>query len=179
MRKKQDASNIRRELYHLYKFVLSKTKTTRINGSRLISVLDFFSCEYCPQQRQSKMARVSKLRCHGWDLPQRQYFEYLFNEKGGVFSYDKNPHLPQNYKKTMLSLCVCVFYVYSSEKTISSVTTQHFNNHCTPKKHTDKEKTKRLPVACQFNAGKRNISHQKLTHALYALASQFSSYKWL
>ena len=130
------------------------------------------------------MARVSKLRCHGWDLPQRQYFEYLFNEKGGVFSYDKNPHLPQNYKKKQCSLCVCVFYgwflgvadtndviqkiektlnnahtttqkltnnsfrntkkhpfyVYSSEKTISSVSTQHFNNHCTPKKHTHKEK---------------------------------------
>ena len=33
------------------------------------------------------------------DLPQRQYFEDLFNENGGVFSYDKNPHLPQNYKK--------------------------------------------------------------------------------
>ena len=33
------------------------------------------------------------------DLPQRQYFKDLFNENGGVFSYDKNPHLPQNYKK--------------------------------------------------------------------------------
>ena len=33
------------------------------------------------------------------DLPQRQYFEDLFNENGGIFSYDKNPHLPQNYIK--------------------------------------------------------------------------------
>ena len=37
------------------------------------------------------------------DLPQRQYFKDLFNENGGVFAFDKNPHLPQNYKKTMLS----------------------------------------------------------------------------
>ena len=33
------------------------------------------------------------------DLPQRQYFEDLFNENGGVFSYDKSAHLSQNYKK--------------------------------------------------------------------------------
>ena len=33
------------ELNHLYKYVLSKTKTARINGSRLISVLDSFSSE--------------------------------------------------------------------------------------------------------------------------------------
>ena len=31
---------IRRKLDHLYEHVLSKTKTARINGSRLISVLD-------------------------------------------------------------------------------------------------------------------------------------------
>ena len=37
------------------------------------------------------------------DLPQRQYFEGLFNENGGVFYYDKNPHLPWNYEKAMLS----------------------------------------------------------------------------
>ena len=36
---------IRRKLNHLYEHVLSKTKTARINGSRLISVLDSFSCE--------------------------------------------------------------------------------------------------------------------------------------
>ena len=48
---------IRREVYHLYEHVLSKTKTARINGSRLISVLDSFSCECCPQQRQSNVAR--------------------------------------------------------------------------------------------------------------------------
>ena len=39
---------IRRELYHLYEHVLSKTRTARINGSHLISVLDSFSCECCP-----------------------------------------------------------------------------------------------------------------------------------
>ena len=39
---------IRRELDHLYEDVLFKTKTSRINGSRLISVLDSFSCECCP-----------------------------------------------------------------------------------------------------------------------------------
>ena len=39
---------IRRELYHLYEHVLSKTRTARVNGSRLISVLDSFSCECCP-----------------------------------------------------------------------------------------------------------------------------------
>ena len=39
---------IRRKLYHLYEHVLSKMRTARINGSRLISVLDLFSCECCP-----------------------------------------------------------------------------------------------------------------------------------
>ena len=39
---------IRRKLDHLYEHVLFKTKTARINGSRLISVLDPFSCECCP-----------------------------------------------------------------------------------------------------------------------------------
>ena len=43
------------------------------------------------------MARVSKLRRDNI-LPQRQYFEDLLNENGGVFSYDKNPYLPHNYK---------------------------------------------------------------------------------
>ena len=33
---------IRRELYHLYKHVLSTTKTARVNGSGLISVPDSF-----------------------------------------------------------------------------------------------------------------------------------------
>ena len=48
---------IRRELYHLCKHVLSRTRTARINGSRLISVLDSFSRECCPLQRQSNVAR--------------------------------------------------------------------------------------------------------------------------
>ena len=48
---------IRRELYHLYDRVLSKKRTARINGSRLISVLDSFSCEFYLYQRQSNEAR--------------------------------------------------------------------------------------------------------------------------
>ena len=41
-----------------------------------------------------------KVTASSCDLSQRQYFEDVFNEnQGGVFSYDKNPHLPQNYKK--------------------------------------------------------------------------------
>ena len=48
---------IRLELDHLYEHVLSKTRTARINGSHIISVLDSFSCECCPQQRQSNVAR--------------------------------------------------------------------------------------------------------------------------
>ena len=39
---------IRRELDHLYEHVLSKTKTARINVSRLISVLGSLSCECYP-----------------------------------------------------------------------------------------------------------------------------------
>ena len=37
-----------------------------------------------------------KVTASCYDLPQRQYFEELFNENGGIFSYDKNPRLPQN-----------------------------------------------------------------------------------
>ena len=78
------------------------------------------------------------------DLPQRQYFEDLVNENRGVLSYYKNPHLLQNYKKQCsLFWFVCMFYVHSSEMTISSssVTAQHFNNNA-QKKHTKKS----LPV---------------------------------
>ena len=39
---------IRRELYHSYEHVLSQTRTARINGSRLVSVPDSFSCECRP-----------------------------------------------------------------------------------------------------------------------------------
>ena len=35
----------------------------------------------------------------GYPTLQRQYFEDLLNQNGGVFSCDKNPHLPQNSKK--------------------------------------------------------------------------------
>ena len=46
------------------------------------------------------MARVSK---HSYGIMLRfaaeAIFEDLFNENGEVFSYDKNSHLPQNYKK--------------------------------------------------------------------------------
>ena len=44
-------------LYHLYEHDLSKTRTARINGSRLISVLDSFSCECYPYQQQSNVVR--------------------------------------------------------------------------------------------------------------------------
>ena len=40
-----------------------------------------------------------KVKASCCDLPQRQYFEDLFHEIEGVFSYNKNPDLPQNYKK--------------------------------------------------------------------------------
>ena len=43
---------IRREVYYLYEHVLFNTRTARINGSRLISVLDSFSCECCPYVRR-------------------------------------------------------------------------------------------------------------------------------
>ena len=46
---------IRRELYHLYEHVLSKTGTARINGLRLISVLDLFSCESAIQRGAPKI----------------------------------------------------------------------------------------------------------------------------
>ena len=39
------------------------------------------------------------LRRHVAFMLQRQYFEDPFNENGAVLSYDKNRHLPQNYKK--------------------------------------------------------------------------------
>ena len=61
------------------------------------------------------------------DLPQRQYFEDLFNEMGESSLMTKTLICRRIIKK-MLSFFVCVFYVYSSETTISSVTTQHFNN---------------------------------------------------
>ena len=35
-----------------------------------------------------------------FDFPRRQYFEDLFNKNGGVFSHDKNPHLPQLFIKS-------------------------------------------------------------------------------
>ena len=170
-------SYIRRELYHLYKYVLSKTKTARINGSRLISVLDSFSCEYCSQQRQSKMARVSKLRCHVVTCRRGNILKTFLMKRGESSLMTKTLICRKIIKKNN-ALFVCVFYVYSSEKTISSVTTQHFNNNCTPKKNTQK-KQKNCQQPASSTQGKRKISHQKLTHAPYAFASQFSSYKCL
>ena len=49
------------------------------------------------------------------DLRQRQYFEDLFNENGGVFSYDKNPLLPQNYKKNVLFFLL-VWFMFIVQK---------------------------------------------------------------
>ena len=60
----------------------------------------FLTCFHVNVAKQSNTARVSKLRRQSHRvLPQRRYFDDLFNENGGVFSYDKNPPLPQNYKK--------------------------------------------------------------------------------
>ena len=98
------------------------------------------------------MARVSKLRCHVGTCRRGNILK-TFLMKMGVFSYDKNPHSPQNYKKNSLFVCVCVFYVYSSEKTIGSMTTQHFNNNCTPKKTHKKTKKTASSLPVQRKAG--------------------------
>ena len=41
-------SHVRMLIGPFIRACLSKTRTARINGSRLISVLDSFSCECCP-----------------------------------------------------------------------------------------------------------------------------------
>ena len=129
------------------------------------------------------------------DLPQRQYFEDLFNENGGIFSYDKNPHLPQNYIKKQCSLGE---FQKESEKEIDWVVWAWLQRddgggiccllqaHYTWAKKQIKLKSlrmdgnprKRKHVAiCKqlFPAsppwGKRKFSLQKLTHAYYAFAS--------
>ena len=111
------------------------------------------------------MARVSKLRRHVAICRRGNILKtFLVNENGGVFSYDNNPHLPQNFKKQCsLFVCVCVFHGYSSEKTINSVTTQHFNNHA--KKHTHK---KNCQQPASSPRGKRKSFSHKSTHAYYA-----------
>ena len=53
------------------------------------------------------------------------------------------------------ALFVCVFYVYSSEKTISSVTTQHFKNNCTPKKKHKKNKKTASSLPVQRKASEK------------------------
>ena len=91
---------IRRELYHLYQHVFSTTKRARTNGSRLISVLDSFSCMWMlPVATAIQHGARFKVTAPCCDLPQSQYFQDLLNENGRVFYYDKNPHLPRNSKK--------------------------------------------------------------------------------
>ena len=132
------------------------------------------------------------------DLPQRQYFEDLFNENGGIFSYDKNPHLPQNYIKKQCSLGE---FQKESEKEIDWVVWAWLQRddgggiccllqaHYTWAKKQIKLKSLRIggnprkrkrgviltTFPCQLPVspprGKRKFCRQKLKHAYYALAS--------
>ena len=69
-------------------------------------------------------------------------------------------------KDNALFFSLFVFYVKSLETTISSVTTQHFNNHA--KKKTQKKTAGSLPIR---RGASKNFPAQKLTHAYYAFAS--------
>ena len=88
------------------------------------------------------------------DLWQRQYFEDLFNENGGVFSYDKNPLLPQNYKKNALFFLLVWFMCILQKR--QSVQWPHSTSIITQKNTRTKE-TKKLPVACQSAMGQAKI----------------------
>ena len=70
-------------------------------------------------------------------------------------------------KDNALFFSLFVFYVYSLETTISSVTTQHFNNHA-KKRHTQKKTAGSLPIR---RGPSKNFPAQKLAHAYYAFAS--------
>ena len=56
-----------------------------------------------PVAKAIQHARISKLRRHVAICRRGNILKTFFYENGGVFSYNKNPDLPQNYKKTMLS----------------------------------------------------------------------------
>ena len=87
-------------------------------------------------------------------LWQRQYFEDLFNENGGVFSYDKNRLLPQNYKKNALFFLLVWFMCILQKR--QSVQWPHSTSIITQKNTRTKE-TKKLPVACQSAMGQAKI----------------------
>ena len=122
------------------------------------------------------------------DLPQRQYFEDPFNENGGIFSYDKNPHLPQNYIKNNALLenfrrsprrrstdwferdfkeMPEVEFVAYFKLIILEISLRMDGN---PRKRKHVAICKQLfPASPPW--GKRKFSLQKLTHAYYAFAS--------
>ena len=91
------------------------------------------------------MARVSKLWRHV-AICDRGNILNTFLMKMEEFSLMTKTLFCHRIIKKMLSF-LCVFYVYSSEKTISSVTTQHFNNYTKKKTYKRNKKTaSSLPV---------------------------------
>ena len=52
-----------------------------------------------PVAKAIQHARISKLRRHVAICRRGNILKTFFYENGGVFSYNKNPDLPQNYKK--------------------------------------------------------------------------------
>ena len=72
-------------------------------------------------------------------------FKDLFNKNGGVFSNDKNPHLPQNYKKnnalslSLFFLFVCFMCIIQKRQ---SVQWPRNISISTPKTHTHTKKNK-------------------------------------
>ena len=94
----------------------------------------WFASYFCPWLVFMWILLVSTAIQHGarfkvtascCDLPQRQYFEDLLNENGGVFSYDKNSYLPQNYKKQ----CSLGNVLKESEKKGRRRSTEWFERH--------------------------------------------------
>ena len=99
------------------------------------------------------MARVSKLSRHV-TICHRGNILKSFLMKMEEFSLMTKTLFCCRIIKECSLFFVGVFYVYSSEKTISSVTTQHFNNHA---KNTHTKETKKLPVSCQSAMGQAKI----------------------
>ena len=109
------------------------------------------------------MARISKLRRHVAFMPQRQYFEDLFNENGGVLSYDKKPSFATELYKTVLSWKssegACEKREEGERRSGSSVTLnllltsgfpgQHFQNYAKKLVHTLKRKISLLKIPSQ------------------------------
>ena len=102
---------------------ISKAKTARINGSRLISVLDSFSCELPVAAAIQHGARF-KVTVSGCDLPQRQYFEDLFNENGESSLITKALFSRRIIKSNALFFCLFVLCVQFRKD-------KHFSDHTT------------------------------------------------